>query len=105
MLRPGDVCEPRGGKEQVAGVDTYRYKINIDKAPIEAADGVQGTYTNEVVIWVEPKTGGGTTVKFGIESNGANLGSVLVWTGAVRFGGDTLDRLKECVEAVSLPTQ
>jgi hypothetical protein len=45
------------GTEQVAGVDTYRYKINIDKAPIEVADGVQGTYTNEVVIWVEPKTG------------------------------------------------
>lgn len=45
------------GKEQVGGVDTYRYKINIDEAPIEVADGVDGTYTNEVVIWVEPKTG------------------------------------------------
>jgi MYXO-CTERM domain-containing protein len=32
-------------------------------------------------LWVEPKQGGGTTVKFGIESQGANLGSVLLWTG------------------------
>src|SRR3954447_88305 len=45
------------GTEQVGGIDTYRYKINIKDAPIEVADGVKGTYTNEVVIWVEPKTG------------------------------------------------
>jgi hypothetical protein len=36
---------------------------------------------NWVDIWVEPKTGGGTSIKLGIESNGANLGSVLIWTG------------------------
>jgi hypothetical protein len=45
------------GTETIEGVDTYRYKINVDKAPIEVAEGVDGTYTNEVVIWVEPKTG------------------------------------------------
>jgi hypothetical protein len=39
------------------------------------------SFRNWMDLWVEPKTGGGTTVKFGIESNGANLGSVLVWTG------------------------
>jgi MYXO-CTERM domain-containing protein len=41
----------------------------------------KGTSRNWMDLWVEPKTGGGTTVKFGIESNGAILGSVLVWTG------------------------
>ncbi len=45
------------GTVKVEGVDTYRYKINIEKAPIEIADGVEGTYSNEVIIWVEPKTG------------------------------------------------
>jgi hypothetical protein len=45
------------GTEEVGGVNTYRYKINIDQAPIDVAEGVKGTYTNEVVIWVEPKTG------------------------------------------------
>jgi hypothetical protein len=39
------------------------------------------TSRNWMDLWIEPKTGGGTTVKFGLESNGANLGSVLVWTG------------------------
>jgi hypothetical protein len=44
------------------------------------------TSMNWMDLWVEPKTGGGTTVKFGIESNGANLGSVLVWTGDWKAG-------------------
>jgi hypothetical protein len=39
------------------------------------------SYRNWMDLWVEPKQGGGTTVKFGIESQGANLGSVLLWTG------------------------
>jgi hypothetical protein len=41
---------------------------------------------NWMDLWIEPKAGGGTTVKFGIESNGANLGSVLVWTGDWKAG-------------------
>jgi MYXO-CTERM domain-containing protein len=36
---------------------------------------------NWVDIWVEPKTGGGTSIKLGIESDGAKLGSVPVWSG------------------------
>jgi hypothetical protein len=39
------------------------------------------SFRNWMDLWVEPKPGGGTTVKFGIESQGANLGSVLLWTG------------------------
>src|SRR4051812_30550893 len=39
------------------------------------------TSRNWMDLWVEPKTGGGTKVTFGIESNGADLGSVHVWTG------------------------
>ena len=44
------------------------------------------TSRNWMDLWIEPKTGGGTTVKFGIESQGANLGSVLVWTGDWKVG-------------------
>jgi hypothetical protein len=39
------------------------------------------SYRNWMDLWIEPKQGGGTTVKFGIESQGATLGSVLLWTG------------------------
>jgi len=39
------------------------------------------SFRNWMDLWIEPKQSGGTTVKFGIESQGANLGSVLLWTG------------------------
>ncbi len=45
------------GTARVGGLDTYRYKVDIDEAPIEVAEGVDGTYSNEVFIWVEPQTG------------------------------------------------
>ncbi len=46
------------------------------------------TSHNQMDLWIEPKVGagGGTTVKLGIESAGANLGSVLVWTGEWKAG-------------------
>jgi hypothetical protein len=39
------------------------------------------SFRNWMDLWIEPKMGGGTTVKFGIESQGATLGSILLWTG------------------------
>jgi hypothetical protein len=36
---------------------------------------------NWLDIWIAPKTGGGTSINLGIESNGATLGSVPVWNG------------------------
>ncbi|HEX3696406.1 MAG TPA: heparin lyase I family protein [Polyangia bacterium] len=44
------------------------------------------TSRNWMDVWIEPKTGGGTTIKLGIESNGAILGSVLIWTGSITAG-------------------
>lgn len=44
-------------EDSLLGVDVYVYKISIVDAPIEVAEGVPGTYTNEIEIWVEPKTG------------------------------------------------
>jgi hypothetical protein len=44
-------------EETLLGIDCYVYKISISDAPIEIAEGIQGTYDNEVEIWVEPETG------------------------------------------------
>ena len=44
-------------EETLLGVDVYVYKVSIVDAPIEVAEGVDGTYTNTIEIWVEPKTG------------------------------------------------
>ncbi len=43
--------------EQVDGLETYVYKIVVDDAPIEVSDGVQGTYSTDREIWVDPTTG------------------------------------------------
>lgn len=39
------------------GVETYHYRIVIEDEPIEIAEGTPGTYSNEINIWVEPRTG------------------------------------------------
>ncbi len=43
--------------DSLAGVDCYVYEVTITDAPIEIAEGIDGTYDNKIEIWVEPKTG------------------------------------------------
>jgi Porin PorA len=43
--------------EKLDGLETYVYKVSIDAAPIEIADGVSGTYTDDKEIYVDPRTG------------------------------------------------
>jgi hypothetical protein len=42
---------------KVKGLDTYLYTVTTKGAPIEIAEGVQGTYDDVKRIFVEPKTG------------------------------------------------
>jgi hypothetical protein len=43
--------------ETLLGVECYVYVATINDAPIEIADGIDGTYDNVTEVWVEPKTG------------------------------------------------
>jgi hypothetical protein len=45
------------GTDKVDGVDTYKFKVDITDAPAEVTDGVQGKYSSQRTIWVEPVTG------------------------------------------------
>lgn len=45
------------GTEQVDGVEVYVYKTVVTDVPIEITDGVQGTYSTDKEIWIEPTTG------------------------------------------------
>jgi hypothetical protein len=45
------------GTEDVAGIETYVYKMTVTDADIEIAEGVPGTYSDLTTIYVEPKTG------------------------------------------------
>ena len=43
--------------EELEGVETYVYAIDVADAPIEVSEGVPGTYSNQKEIWIEPTTG------------------------------------------------
>jgi len=43
--------------ETVDGLDTYVYKTVVNDVPIEVSDGVQGTYSTDREIWIDPTTG------------------------------------------------
>lgn len=43
--------------DTLLGIECYIYTIDISDAPIQIAEGIDGTYDNHIEIWVEPKTG------------------------------------------------
>ena len=43
--------------EEVEGLETYRFHYVVDSAPAEIANGVDGTYSMDKTMWIEPKTG------------------------------------------------
>lgn len=43
--------------ETVDGLDTYVFKSVVAPVPFEVADGVQGTYSTDKEIWIDPTTG------------------------------------------------
>ena len=45
------------GTDTIDGLRTYRYDVNVPTTPAEVVDGVQGSYTTDKSIWVEPRTG------------------------------------------------
>lgn len=44
--------------ETLDGLETYKYHILLESTPAEVIDGVQGTYSQDKYIWIEPRTGG-----------------------------------------------
>ncbi len=43
--------------ETVDGLETYVYKIIVSDVPMEVTDGVEGTYSTDREIWIDPTTG------------------------------------------------
>ena len=42
---------------EIDGLKTYKFQLTIPESKIEVADGVDGTYTLDKQMWVEPRTG------------------------------------------------
>ncbi len=43
--------------EDVQGLETYHFRVSIDRVEAEVAEGTSGRYSNVADIWVEPATG------------------------------------------------
>lgn len=45
------------GVEDIEGLETYRFQVSIEDEPAEVLDGVDGIYSQQKTIWIEPETG------------------------------------------------
>ena len=45
------------GTSILDGLETYRFAVQASDEPVQLTDGVEGTYTSDKTIWVEPLTG------------------------------------------------
>lgn len=43
--------------EDIDGLETYKFHVLLDETPAEVVEGVQGTYSQDKYIWIEPRTG------------------------------------------------
>lgn len=45
------------GAETLDGLETYRFHVLIDEARTEVVEGIQGLYSQDKFIWIDPTTG------------------------------------------------
>ena len=43
--------------ESLDGLETYKYHVLLEETPAEVVEGVQGIYSQDKSIWIEPRTG------------------------------------------------
>jgi hypothetical protein len=55
------------GTETVDGIDAYTFHAVVSDVPYEVTDGVQGTYSKDSSIWIEPVTGSFVNLSYHME--------------------------------------
>jgi len=45
------------GTETIEGLETYRYHVLVEDAPAEVVEDVEGVYSQDKYIWIDPTTG------------------------------------------------
>jgi len=56
-LTAKEVTAVYAGTDEIDGLDTYKFTVDVDDAPIEIAAGVPGTYSSSKTIFIDPRTG------------------------------------------------
>ena len=63
--------------EDVDGLETYVFKVQVSDAPIEVTDGVQGTYSTDREIWIAMQCLEGRSLRERLRSGAVPLDEVL----------------------------
>lgn len=45
------------GSDTIDGLEVYNYEVSVSEQPAEVSDGIQGLYSTDKTITIEPKTG------------------------------------------------
>ena len=45
------------GTETIEGLETYKYHVLVEEEPAEVVEGVDGVYSQDKFIWIDPTTG------------------------------------------------
>lgn len=45
------------GVEEIEGLETYRFQVTVEEEPAEVVSTVDGLYSTDKTIWIEPETG------------------------------------------------
>ncbi|MBC2934438.1 DUF3068 domain-containing protein [Nocardioides sp. zg-1228] len=45
------------GTETIEGLETYKYHVLIEDQPAEVVDGIEGVYSQDKYLWIDPTTG------------------------------------------------
>lgn len=45
------------GSETIEGLETYKYHVLVEDAPAEVVDGIDGVYSQDKYLWIDPVTG------------------------------------------------
>lgn len=45
------------GTETLEGLETYKYHVLVEDAPAEVVEGVDGVYSQDKYLWIDPTTG------------------------------------------------
>ncbi|KRE96134.1 hypothetical protein ASG76_03565 [Nocardioides sp. Soil774] len=45
------------GSESIDGLETYKYHVLIEDAPAEVVAGIDGVYSQDKTLWIDPTTG------------------------------------------------
>lgn len=43
--------------ERIEGLETYEFHVLVDEEPAEVVDGVEGRYSMDKTLWIDPRTG------------------------------------------------